>query len=885
MIIKEGTPSLNKTVNGRTSQKIWNIFSCLIIFINVLIITGILLYTKINPTASDAAWNKINKTFQITKSIKTYPKAIIHAIQGSFKKSEHITIDISHINMQKLEYMRRQAIPVISGEQEFDYVSVKITEGNKQLKAKIKLKGDRKIHYESLSNASFRVKIKGDNTLYGMKTFSLHKPRSRNYIYEWIFLQLVKAEGLIAPNYFFINLSMNGKNLGVYALEEHYDKYLIERYRLKDGPIIRFDESTRGGNGYADMQVAPYDEKKWIKPEFSSVASKAINLLEGYKSDQLSVNEVFDIKKLAMFYAITDIMGTHHGAVPKSVRYYYNPITSLLEPIAFDGHNFFDREKPIFAYERGITPKNFIYKFWREYFYKLFNTPKKVDREFIREYILALEKLSAPNYLENFFLSIDDELKNNLGLIYSEFPLEDHVFSFGPAPFIFDETILIQKRDYASRHLNKARIKAYLNKIHDDRLEVHIEVIDNRLPIEILDLSCGDYVFPALENHTLLVSPVEITKQITHSISFVYNAEQINLKDFPACLSLVYRRPGLTTSHSEQVFPWKKHEDSTSIKGDIMRQKGNYESFKSIQRTSQNVLTIPEGRHIINKNIVIPKGYTLEARPGAEIFLNNHAILLSRSPIRFIGTENNPVLISTTDDTGQGIIVLQSDTESELEHVIIDSLSHPAQNNWSLTGTVTFYESPLKLENVKFVNNQSEDALNIIRSKFSLSNLNFTDAKADALDIDFGTGSINGAVFENIGNDAIDISGTAITMHHIEMNSVADKGISAGEASIVNGSDIEVRNTELAVTSKDNSIINLSRVHVTESSVALIAFQKKTEFGPAQINIKNFTSDGKGKTSLIEYGSALNLNETIIVGDQFNVEKILYGVTYGTSSN
>ena len=166
-----------------------------------------------------------------------------------------------------------------------------------------------------------------------------------------------------------------------------------------------------------------------------------------------------------------------------------------------------------------------------------------------------------------------------------------------------------------------------------------------------------------------------------------------------------------------------------------------------------------------------------------------------------------------------------------------------------------------------------------------MSNLNFTDAKADALDIDFGTGSINGAVFENIGNDAIDISGTAITMHHIEMNSVADKGISAGEASIVNGSDIEVRNTELAVTSKDNSIINLSRVHVTESSVALIAFQKKTEFGPAQINIKNFTSDGKGKTSLIEYGSALNLNETIIVGDQFNVEKILYGVTYGTSSN
>ena len=116
------------------------------------------------------------------------------------------------------------------------------------------------------------------------------------------------------------------------------------------------------------------------------------------------------------------------------------------------------------------------------------------------------------------------------------------------------------------------------------------------------------------------------------------------------------------------------------------------------------------------------------------------------------------------------------------------------------------------------------------------------------------------------------------------MNSVSDKGISAGEASIVNGSDIDVRNTELAVTSKDNSIINLNNVRVTKSSVALIAFQKKTEFGPGKININNFTSDGKGKTSLIEYGSVLSLNEDIIVGDQFNIEEILYGVAYGKSS-
>ncbi len=885
MILKGGTLFINKSVSGRTPQKIWNVFSCLIICINLFIIAGLLIFANINPTSSDAAWNKINKTLQITKSIKTYPEAIINAIRGSINKAENLSIDISHINMQKLEYMRRKAIPLITEDQKFEYVPVKITQGNKQLKAKIRLKGERKIHFESLSNASFRVEIKGDNTLYAMKTFSLHKPRARNYIYEWIFLQLVKREGLISPNYIFINLSINGKNLGVYALEEHYDKYLVERYGLKDSPIIRFDESTRGENLFSDMQVTPFNEKKWTKSEFSPVTAKAINLLEGYRDDRLSVGEVFDTKKLAMFYAITDIMGTHHGAVPKSVRYYYNPITSRLEPIAFDGHNFFNKEKPIFAYERGITPNNFIYEDWREYFYKLFNTPRKVDQEFIREYIRALEKLAAPDYLENFLLSIEAELKHNLGLIYSEFPLEDHVFSFGPAAFIFDKTILIKKRDYASKHLNKVRIKAYLNNTHEDRLDIYVEVIDNRLPIEILNLSCGDYVFSALENQSLLVSPAELSTTMVHNINFTYDPSLESLDNFPACLSLNYNRPGLLKIHSARVYPWKKNEDIATLKGDLMRQVGNVELFKFIQRNSEIMLTIPEGRHIINENLIVPEGFTLEAQPGAELILNNHAVILSRSPVRFLGTKDNPILITTTDKTGQGMIVLKSNRESQLQHINIDSLLHPAQNNWSTSGTITFYESPSKIDYVNFVGTQSEDALNIVRSKFSLNHLKFTDIKADALDIDFGQGNIYKAIFENIGNDAIDISGTDITMHHIQMNSVADKGISAGEASIVNGSDIDVRNTELAITSKDNSVIKLNNVRVTKSSVAFVAFQKKSEFGPGKININNFTSDGKGETSLIEYGSVLSLNEDIIEGDQFNIEKILYGVSYGKSSN
>ena len=43
--------------------------------------------------------------------------------------------------------------------------------------------------------------------------------------------------------------------------------------------------------------------------------------------------EVLDLKKWAAYFAIIDLTGTHHGSLIKSVKFYYNPINGLFEPI------------------------------------------------------------------------------------------------------------------------------------------------------------------------------------------------------------------------------------------------------------------------------------------------------------------------------------------------------------------------------------------------------------------------------------------------------------------------------------------------------------------------------------------------------------------------
>ena len=83
------------------------------------------------------------------------------------------------------------------------------------------------------------------NTLFGMKQFSLQHPRVRNYIHEWLFHRLLDREGLIGLRYRFVHLSLNGKDLGIYAMEEHFEKRLIENRRRREGPILKFDENPR----------------------------------------------------------------------------------------------------------------------------------------------------------------------------------------------------------------------------------------------------------------------------------------------------------------------------------------------------------------------------------------------------------------------------------------------------------------------------------------------------------------------------------------------------------------------------------------------------------------------------------------------------------------
>ena len=152
---------------------------------------------------------------------------------------------------------------------------------------------------------------------------------------------------------------------------------------------------------------------------------------------------------------------------------------------------------------------------------------------------------------------------------------------------------------------------------------------------------------------------------------------------------------------------------------------------------------------------------------------------------------------------------------------------------------LSFYRSPLKIQNVHFHDIRSEDALNIIESNLDMNTVSFSNVSSDAIDADFSTIKIMYAQFRNIGNDAIDVSGSKGKIYFSDMENVEDKGLSIGEGSRVRVHSVTIKGADIGMASKDSSIIEATNIVVRDSHIGLAAYTKKPEYGPAKLSVTN----------------------------------------------
>jgi hypothetical protein len=171
-----------------------------------------------------------------------------------------------------------------------------------------------------------------------------------------------------------------------------------------------------------------------------------------------------------------------------------------------------------------------------------------------------------------------------------------------------------------------------------------------------------------------------------------------------------------------------------------------------------------------------------------------------------------------------------------------------------------------------------------MRTTFGMTRVVFSKNLYDAFDGDFVEGTIVASVFLECGNDAIDVSGSRLKLEDVRMETIGDKGLSAGEDSHVEARNLRIERAEIAVAGKDLSTIRVEELHILGGGVAFAAYRKKPEFGRAVIEAIGADVTGVRKDHLIEEGSLLTIDGEQVSGTQQRVEAMLYGAQFGTAS-
>jgi hypothetical protein len=749
-------------------------------------------------------------------------------------------------------------------------------------KVSVRFKGDWADHLET-KKWSFRVELDDDVcVLGGLKEFSLQNPKTRHFAEEYYLHDLASSMGLLATRYGFVQLALNDENLGLYAYEEHFTKQLIESQKRREGIIMKFDEEPywqyRRENSkrdtaillpsYAAASSLPFGSKKILKSSgLSNQLTQANILMNQFKYSTIDNSEVFDTKKLGLYLALCDYANISHPFIWHNMRLYYNPVISKLEPILFDAFQPFWPK----------SPKSLIRV--------LLNKPiTTLDQQRYMKYVWYITPEIQKAYLEglNFILSPEFEKlekqsrkksRTYVHMIQKEF--FDYSFNIGffaqskteietsysDINTLLKTTKITMVNKPFKHHYNESfehyNVRAYVDK------EVH-----QKITFENFHFDQADSIVLHFKNHHKLVNlsilAFNNTKNLPGKLVIDYPITKKELK------KITYWANG--KKHKATIYPWAKQISEKTI----LQQYKASAKIPLTHKIKSDTVWLSKGPHTLSETMTITEGKTLAIVAGTTIDITNNAKIICFGALAISGTKTNPVSIVSSDKTGQGVIVLQAPTKSNLSYVTFDGLNTSLDRFWTLTGSVTFYESNVVMNHVAVKNNPCEDALNIIRSHFDIKNLNITKTASDGFDADYCTGILDSSYFGNTGNDCIDFSTSEITISNITIKNSGDKGISGGEASTLHISNVSIDGAAIGIAAKDKSELYLKNISISNAKYGLAAFQKKPEYGAANISAMQVKLNNVKNPFVLEKNSSIIWDGNINIGTKKLDVKQLY---------
>ena len=545
---------------------------------------------------------------------------------------ELIELNISDKDYKFLEKKRQEAlnrgIQINKGD---NYIKCEVIHGADTLDGEMRLKGHMTDHLEG-DKWSFRVKTDGE--IMGMYRFSLQNPATRNYAYEWVYHQLLEREDIMHLKYDFIKLKLNDKDLGVYAIEEHFGQHVSRDNNRPPGVILRWNPELYWESRidemdslYLDQEYAAYTSS-FPEAYDRGVAKDDPNLIENYRTGaamlesfrrgERSVSNVFDIEKMAAFHAVIDLVGGYHSLDWSDVKFFYNQETQRIEPVGYE--SFSVRESYSIAGQRRPNDYESI---GQNYHDMLF-----ADTSFFSSYIRAIDRICDEAYMREFEELVKPELNKKRGVLAEEFSYIK--FTWGG---YYENIELIRHNLELPKPFH-----AFLETENDSIVKIAVAPVSD-FPIEILGLVMNKKEYAPVKKIVLGPKPANT---FLHYDFLQFKHNDAKIKD----LILMARIPG-----SKHVFKVNVSELPSYMNAELPNPNQFRDSSGSKLQWANDTLAFFEGRAIsITSQITIPSGKTLHIYKGQRINFERNGQLFVEGNVELFGSVSNPVEISASTE-------------------------------------------------------------------------------------------------------------------------------------------------------------------------------------------------------------------------------------------
>src|SRR5262245_11315988 len=211
-------------------------------------------------------------------------------------------------------------------------------------KVRVRYRGDFMVHW-AYDKKSIRVKTAKNELFEGMRAFNLIVPKFPEQVNNYLGYRLAQRMGLISPRCELVDVSINGRNVGLCEFTEQLDENTLRHWHKLPGDVCSGDlvsKTAVWGTTNRVFELPQAWEKIASDPDHHAASRAPLQRLlallneEPGEATEAALSALLDMDAFGAFGAFEVLTQTHHYDEYHNWRLYWDPCAQRFQPVIWD---------------------------------------------------------------------------------------------------------------------------------------------------------------------------------------------------------------------------------------------------------------------------------------------------------------------------------------------------------------------------------------------------------------------------------------------------------------------------------------------------------------------------------------------------------------------